>query len=96
MFEPHSRYAALETATHDTPDGKRITYVRRRFLPKGDEMPLLVEATANDGERLDHLTTRTLGNPVHFWRVADANDAMRPTDLVDEPGRTVRIPVPEV
>ena len=35
MFEPTSRYAKLETATLDRPDGRTVAYVRRRFLPRG-------------------------------------------------------------
>lgn len=96
MFDPRSRYAKLQTATHQAADGRQITYVRRRFLPKGREMPLLVEATLRAGERLDHVTNRTLGHPEAFWRVADANNAMNPTDLVGEVGDRLRIPVPQV
>lgn len=95
MFEYTSRYYALETATHTTPDGRVIAYKRRRFLPQGREMPLLVEVTVTQGDRLDLVAARTLGDPEQFWRVCDANDAMNPADLEAEPGRTVRVPVPQ-
>lgn len=95
MFDPDSRYAHLETATYTTADGREITYVRRRFLPQGRELPLLVEAPVQDGDRLDRLTARTLGNPTQSWRVCDANDAMHPGDVLGEPGSHVRVPVPQ-
>jgi hypothetical protein len=96
MFDPTSRYYTKATATYTTPDGREITYVRRRFLPQGNDLPLLVEETVIDGDRLDLLTARTLGDPEQFWRVADANNAMNPFDLTAEPGSTVRVAVPQV
>lgn len=96
MFEHTSRYYTLETATYAAPDGRVIAYKRRRFLPPGDEMPLLVEVTVVQGDRLDLIAARTLGDPEQFWRVCDANDAMNPPELTAEPGRRVRVPVPQV
>ena len=96
MFDTTSRYYRLETATHVTPDGRRITYVRRRFLRQGRSLPLLVEMTVTDSDRLDLITARTLGDPEQFWRVADANNAMNPFELTEEPGKTLRIAVPQV
>lgn len=95
MFDPESRYFPLETATYESPDGRTIRYKRRRFLPQGKGMPLLVEVTVTQDERLDLITARTLGNPEQYWRVCDANDAMNPVELVTEPGRILRVPVPQ-
>jgi hypothetical protein len=95
MFDYTSRYFSLETATHDAPDGRILSYKRRRFLPRGAAMTLLAEVTVTQGDRLDLITARTLGDPEQFWRVADANDAMNPFDLTVEPGRRLRVPVPQ-
>ena len=95
MFEPTSRYYPIETTTYTGPDGEQHTYVRRRFLPRGEDQPLLAEVTVTDGDRLDLITARTLGDPEQFWRIADANDAMSPFDLSDEIGRTLRVPFPQ-
>jgi len=70
-----------------------IAYKRRRFLPHGEDLPLLVEVTVAQSDRLDLITYRTLGDPEAFWRVADANNAMNPTEL-EQPGVTLRIPIP--
>jgi hypothetical protein len=96
MFETTSRYYTLETATLATPDGRVLAYKRRRFLPRGENLPLLVEVTVAQGDGLDLITARTLGDPEQFWRVCDANNAMNPPDLSAEPGRTLRIPIPQV
>lgn len=95
MFDFTSRYYAIETAIYVTPDGREIAYTRRRFLPQGENMPLLAEVVVTQGDRLDLITARTLGVPEAFWRVADANNAMNPFDLTEEPGRRLRIPLPQ-
>ena len=94
MFEPTSRYAALETAELIAPDGSVIVYLRRRFLPRGEALPPLLEVTVTEGDRLDLIAARTLGDPEQFWRIADANNAMNPAELTDEPGATLRVPAP--
>jgi hypothetical protein len=95
VFEHTSRYFALETTTLTTPDGRMVVYKRRRFLPQGENIPLLVEVTVIQGDRLDLITARTLGDPEQFWRVCDANNAMNPFALTAEPGGTLRVPVPQ-
>lgn len=96
MFEPNSRYYRIETAGLEQDDGRKVVYVRRRFLPQGADLELLAEVGISEGDRLDLLTARTLGDPQQFWRVADANDCMNPEDLVDEPGEQLRVPVPTI
>jgi len=98
MFEPSSRYYHLEKAEYTMPDGRIVIYRRRRFLPRGEDMPLLAEVTVTEGDRLDLIAAKTLGNPEQFWRICDANNAMNPTDLTaaSEIGRILRIPLPQI
>jgi hypothetical protein len=95
MFDYTSRYFNLETASLTTKEGRVVAYVRRRFLPQGRDLQTLVEVVVTEGDRLDLITARTLGDPEQFWRVADANDAMNPFDLTEEPGSTLRVPIPQ-
>jgi hypothetical protein len=95
MFEPTSRYDPIQTATFTAPDGRVIVYKRRRFLPQGDRLEVLVEVAVTQGDRLDLITARTLGDPEQFWRVCDANNSMNPADLTAEIGRALRVPVPQ-
>ena len=95
MFEPNSRYYNLETATYLAADGTEIAYKRRRFLPDGDAMQVLVEVKVAEGDRLDLITARTLGDPQGFWLVCDANNAMNPAELTEKPGTVLRVPVPQ-
>jgi hypothetical protein len=95
MFDPGSRYYQIQEATYKRPDGSEVRYVRRRFCPQGEALPLLVEVTVEDGDRFDLLTARSLGDPLQFWRVADANNALYPLDLMTDIGRVLRVPVPQ-
>jgi hypothetical protein len=94
MFEPTSRYHALSTATFKAPDGREIAYVRRRFLPCASDLPLMVEVSFAQADRLDLIAARTIGDPEQFWRICDANAPMNPFDL-EEVGRTIRVSVPQ-
>lgn len=96
MFTRESRYAKLGKRIHREPDGREIVYVERRFAPSGESLPLLVEATVQQGDRLDLLSARTLGSSELFWRIADANDALAPLALAARPGRRLRVPMPQV
>jgi hypothetical protein len=72
-----------------------ISYVSRRFLPQGDTLPPLVEVAVTQGDRLDLIATRTIGDPGQYWRICDANNAMNPFDLTAELGTILRVPVPQ-
>ena len=54
------------------------------------------EFTVTEGDRLDNITARTLGDPQQYWRICDANNSMHPAELTAEVGRTLKIPVPQV
>jgi hypothetical protein len=98
MFDPTSRYngLAIKTYTVTDRDGetREVRYVERRILPPSGSSATLVEHAVIQGERLDQITAKYLGDPTQFWRVADANDAIRPEELTDEIARRVVIPLP--
>jgi hypothetical protein len=95
MFPINSRYLGIETATIETADRKTIIYLRRRFIPSPDRFALLLEHVVTQGDRLDNITAQYLGDPEQFWRVCDANNAMRPDELTETIGRRLRITLPE-
>lgn len=96
MFPVTSRYSNIETGKYEVADGQEIVYLRRRFVPvAARDNPLMVEHAVTQGERLDNITARYLGDPEQFWRLCDANNAMRPEELTGEIGRRLRIPLPQ-
>ncbi|HEX9372636.1 MAG TPA: hypothetical protein VF897_16615 [Roseiflexaceae bacterium] len=95
MIDHASRYYILEDAVYEAPDGQRIAYKRRRFLPRGETLPQLSEYAVGLGDRLDLIANQSLGDPLQFWQICDANDCMNPFDLTREPGRRLRVPLPQ-
>jgi len=94
-FPATSRYAGIDLATLDLPDGAQRVYLRRRFVPPASRFALLRTHLVADGERVDRLAAQELGDPEAFWRMADANDVMRPEELTETVGRAVRVTLPE-
>lgn len=95
FFPPTSRYHGIETATLELENGRQIIYIRRRFCPAPENFALLQEHVVTQGERLDNITAHYLGDPEQFWRICDANAAMRPDELTETVGRRLRITLPE-
>jgi len=92
--KPTSRYASVGTATLALPDGTTVPYLRRRFVPPPERYSTIGEHRVADGERLDVITAILLGDPTQFWRLCDANLAMRPEEL-EQPDRVLRVTLPE-
>ncbi len=95
MFEPNSRYAKTATASLTDASGHEVAYIRRRFLPQARDLPTLARVSVAEGDRLDLITARMLGDPEQFWWTCDASSAMNPPDLTAVPGRKVTIPIPQ-
>jgi nucleoid-associated protein YgaU len=95
LFTSTSRYYGMNTETLTTADGTTIIYLTRRFLPSPDSFQLLQEHIVTQGERLDNIAAKFLGDPELFWRIADANGAMRPEDLVQTVGTVLKITLPQ-
>lgn len=95
MDDPNSRYKSVGTAIWRSPEGKTVHYRLRRFLPDDMQVHILAEVTVRDGQRLDQIAAAQLGNPLQWWRIADANRAMDPFELTSESGRVLIVPVPK-
>jgi hypothetical protein len=95
MFDFTSRYYYIDTATWTGPDGEPIIYIRRRFLPPLDSLPVLAVVKTTQGDRLDIIAARTLGAGELFWRLSDANTGMNPFDSTATVGSLVAIPMPQ-
>lgn len=94
-FEHTSRYYGLPTSTLQLPDGRVVAYVLRRFVPDRRGAPVVADVAVTEGDRLDLITARTLGDPLQFWRICDSNGELNPFDLVAEIGRRIRVTMPQ-
>jgi nucleoid-associated protein YgaU len=70
------------------PGSAPVTLLEPRPIP---EPPPSVVHTVAAADRLDLLAQRYLGDPFQFWRIADANPALTPEDVLD-PGARIAIP----
>ena len=95
MFSLTSRYYSIPVTKLLTADGREIVYVRRRFVPPPERFELLLEHLVTQDERLDNITAQYLTDPEQFWRICDANGAIRPDELTETVGRRLRITLPE-
>src|SRR5687768_15162517 len=102
MFDPNSRYADVETVMFERTgaDGEpeAIAYKRRRLIPAAEANTTLAEHVVKQGDRIDNIAARYLGDPLEFWRICDANHVIRPDDLVTvgDGARPIRIVLPEL
>jgi hypothetical protein len=94
-FPATSRYSGLAIVTLTTADHRTIPYLRRRILPSPDDFALLQLYTVTQGERMDSIAAKFLGDPEQYWRICDANGAMRPEELTERIGRVLRITLPQ-
>jgi hypothetical protein len=95
LFAANSRYYGLDTATLERPGRPPIVYLLRRFVPQPARFQTIQDHAVIQGERLDGIAAQTLGDPTLFWRLCDANRAMRPDELTETIGRRIRITLPE-
>ena len=94
LFPPNSRYYGIGTNTLMTVDGKTIPFLQRRFIPSPEKFALLQEYTVVEGDRIDNLAAKYVGDPERFWQLCDANAAMIPGELTEIVGRILRITLP--
>lgn len=93
-FPPTSRYSGIEIAELTSENGERVPYVRRRFVPPSSAFELLEEHRVMQNERLDQIAAQRIGDPQMYWMICDANDAIRPEELIETTGRMLRITLP--
>jgi hypothetical protein len=89
-----SRYSGVPTAVHVAEDGTETVYLRRRPVPQPEALATLGWERVPDGDRVDLLAARAVGDPAAFWRLADAALVMDVSEL-EQPGRAVRVALPQ-
>ncbi len=95
LFASTSRYYGTEITSLETPDGKTIAHLKRRFCPPPEQFTVVQQHTVTGGERIDNIAAKYLGDAEQWWRICDANRAVSPLELTDTPGRKLDIALPE-
>jgi hypothetical protein len=91
LFFKGSRYWNLPTATYEGSTGRTVTYVTTRYI---GPITSFVTHSVVDGERLDLVAQQAYRDPQRFWRIADANLATWPPDIM-VPGAVIDVPPSE-
>lgn len=98
MFDSTSRYADIPTTTTGITGSDGVTrtvrYVQRRIIPPASDDLTVIEHIVTQGDRLDILAARYLGDPTLFWQICDENDALRPEELTGRVGQIIKITLP--
>ena len=95
MFDYTSRYYTIETATLKLPDGRTVAYKRRRFLPQVKRCRCWPRSRSRRAS--GSTSSRTARSAIRSSTGVSATRTtlMRPTELTAEPGRAVRVPLPQ-
>ena len=88
-----SRYYGSQTQQFTLPNGTPVMYLARRIVPQAAIYTATQSYVIVDGDRLDNLASRFLGDPLLYWMICDANGATDPDALIAQAGRTILIPV---
>ena len=96
-FPPDSRYYGTSTLTYVSPTGDAIAYLARRIVPQpgAPNFATVAQHTVRQGDRLDLIAAKYLGDPLIFWLICDANGAIDPRGLVATPGKVLNITTPQ-
>jgi len=92
MFDPDSRYSKLKPLTVQGPNRTPVQIVPVRFISPA---PPVISRRIRQGDRPDLLAYEFYKEPQLFWRIADANEVMRPGELVANPGDLIGVPPKE-
>lgn len=96
-FPADSRYYAFAVQQYEAPDGSTVPYLARRIVPQPGtpNYSTINTYTVQQGDRLDQIAAKYLGDPLMSWLLCDANGAMEPNDLTATAGATFSITTPQ-
>jgi nucleoid-associated protein YgaU len=96
-FPTDSRYYGFGVQYYNAPNGQVIAYLARRIVPQpgAPNFATINQYTVHQGDRLDLIAAKYLGDPLMAWLICDANGAIRPQDLIAAPGRVLAITTPQ-
>jgi hypothetical protein len=97
VFPTDSRYYGYGVLQYNAPNGQVIAYLARRIVPQpgAPNFATINQYAVHQGDRLDLIAAKYLGDPLIFWLICDANGAIRPHDLVATRGRVLNITTPQ-
>jgi nucleoid-associated protein YgaU len=79
-FPTDSRYCGFSVQQYTAPDGQVVPYLARRIVPQPGtpNYATVNQVIVQQGDRLDQIAAKYLGDPLMAWLICDANGAMAP------------------
>lgn len=90
---PNSRYYGAAVKQTKLEDGTEVSYLSRRIIPQPGIYTQTQNYNVAQGDRLDNLAAKFVGDPALFWMIADANATKDADALTETPGETIVMPV---
>jgi nucleoid-associated protein YgaU len=96
-FPADSRYYGFKTLSYTDANSQAVSYLERRIVPQpgASNYATVATHTVRNGDRLDLIAAKYLGDPLMFWLICDANGAIRPGRLLETPGEVLNITMPQ-
>ena len=66
-----------------------------RPLPGAPSFATVAQHIVRQGDRIDLVAAKYLGDPLIFWLICDANGATDPFELIETPGTVINITTPQ-
>ena len=89
----NSRYYGASIEQLTLSDGTPVVYLARRIVPPASTYTATQTYVIAEGDRLDNLAARFLGDPLLYWMICDANSAGDPDELTAQAGHAIAIPI---
>jgi hypothetical protein len=89
-----SRYRSIETRRTTLTSGEEVQFLGRRILPDPARLQPVARHRAVAGDRLDQVAAAAWGDPMLYWRIADAAGDEDWHGSTRPPGRLLMIPQP--
>ena len=96
-FPTDSRYYGVRRAAIHRAQRAEHPVSQRRIVPQpgAPNYATINQYTVQQGDRLDRIAAKYLGDPLMAWLICDANGAMAPWELVETPGTVLAITTPQ-
>jgi len=90
---PSSRYYGANTLEYVGHDGVAVRYLARRIVPQPGVYTSTQTYSVSEGDRIDNLSSKYLGDPLLYWMIADVNSVMDAESLTQTPGKNMQLPL---
>lgn len=94
VFPLNSRYNGVPQLRVTLADGREVTCLGRRIIPDMARYRPMAHHGCVEGDRADQVSAGGYGDPLLYWRIADASGGDDTAELTKPLGRRLMVPLP--